>query len=167
MKHTMKKLLGVLLALTMAIGLLPGMLSTAHADGYCPNCGSTNFEWDEGAELYLCFNCDEIFDSPSATPPGGGHTHSWRYAKNNNSIKASCTDDSCNYFHFGITLTINAPSSLVCDGSAKAATISGSIPEGLELETPSGITYDTSDGEAPTEPGTYTASFSWGGRPLP
>ena len=31
MKNTMKTLLGVLLALTLAVGLLPGMLSTAHA----------------------------------------------------------------------------------------------------------------------------------------
>ncbi|MBR0229738.1 MAG: hypothetical protein IJQ62_15450 [Clostridia bacterium] len=68
MKHTMKTLLSVLLALTMAVGLLPGMLSTAHADGYCPNRGSTYFGWDYGFDMYYCDDCCEWFDNPSDTP---------------------------------------------------------------------------------------------------
>ena len=204
MKHTMRTLLGVLLALTMAVGLLPGMLSTAHADGYCPNCGSQDFFWSDWDDCFLCNNCSADFDEPSSTPPGGGgaptscpdcgstdiswdsdadewhcnecsymwsapgpsasHTHSFTYNANGASITATCTGDgNCDYKTNGITLTINAPSSLVCDGSAKAATISGSVPEGLGLATPSGITYNPGGSTAPSTPGTYTASFSWGG----
>ena len=165
MKNKMKTLLGVLLALTMAVGLLPGMLSTAHADGYCPYCGSTNYGYNGDSYEYDCYNCGESFDTPSATPPG--HQHAWHYGSDRNTIEANCyTESDCpdGYDIDGIILIIHAPSSLVCDGNAKTAWISGSVPDGLGLPEPSGITYSPGGSTAPTEAGTYTASFTWGGK---
>ncbi|MBQ6959789.1 MAG: hypothetical protein IJP78_02300, partial [Clostridia bacterium] len=165
MKHTMRTLLGVLLALTMAVGLLPGMLSTAHADGYCPSCGSQDFYWSDWDDCFICNNCFADFDEPSANPPA--HHHAWGYGSDENTIEARCYSlDDCpdGYNSDGITLTIHAPSSLVCDGNAKTAWISGypaSAPEGLAAR-PS-ITYNPGGSTAPSTPGTYTASFSWGG----
>ena len=95
---------------------------------------------------------------------GGGHTHSWNYQANGASVTATCTGNGdCDYKTNGVTLTISAPANLECDGSAKAAAISGSIPEGQGLAALPSITYDSPDGQAPSTPGTYKASFIWGG----
>ena len=101
-----------------------------------------------------------------ATP---AHTHSFSYAAGTgdsaNTITATCTagcPDS--YDTNGISLIISAPSNLVCDDSAKAATLSGypsTAPTGLAA-APTSISYNPG-GTAPTTPGTYTASFTWGG----
>ena len=95
---------------------------------------------------------------------GGGHTHSWNYQASGASVTATCTGNGdCDYKTNGVTLTISAPANLECDGSAKAAAISGEIPGGSGLSDPSNITYNPGGSSAPTEPGTYTASFTWGG----
>ena len=101
-----------------------------------------------------------------ATP---AHTHSFSYAAGTgdsaNTITATCTagcPDS--YDTNGISLIISAPSNLVCDDSAKAATLSGypsTAPTGLAA-APTSISYNPGD-TTPTTPGTYTASFTWGG----
>ena len=101
-----------------------------------------------------------------ATP---AHTHSFSYAAGTgdsaNTITATCTagcPDS--YDTKGISLIISAPSNLVCDDSAKAATFSdypSTAPTGLAA-APTSISYNPG-GTAPTTPGTYTASFTWGG----
>ncbi len=95
---------------------------------------------------------------------GGGHTHSWNYQASGASVTATCTGNGdCDYKTNGVTLTISAPANLECDGSAKAAAISGEIPGGSGLPDPSNITYNPGGSTAPTEPGDYTASFTWGG----
>ena len=94
---------------------------------------------------------------------GGGHTHSWGYQASGASVTATCTTGNCDYKTNGVTLTISAPANLECDGNAKAAAISGEIPSGSGLPDPSNITYNPGGSTAPSTPGTYTASFTWGG----
>ena len=162
MKHTMQKLLGVLLALTMACGLLPGMMSTAHAEPQCPY-GHTNLL--DCGNHYYCYDCDEDYEEWEITG-GGGHTHDWYYYADGNHVNVRCNSfDGCDYMMNEITLSINAPTNTVCDGSAKAATLSGypnPAPDGLAAQ-PS-ITYNPGGSTAPTQPGDYTASVTWGGK---
>ena len=102
------------------------------------------------------------------------HTHSWTYTRSvtGESITATCTAGCTDgYDTNGITLTLSAPTNLVCDGSAKTATLSGypdTVPANLAAE-PS-IVYGHFEGNqfveqaAPTEPGDYRATFIWGGK---
>ena len=92
------------------------------------------------------------------------HTHNFTYSASGATITATC-GAGCpdGYDTNGIALTITAPSSLECDGSAKEATLSGypnPAPDGLAAE-PS-ISYNPGGNSAPTTAGNYTASFTWG-----
>ena len=105
------------------------------------------------------------------------HTHTWNYAANGNTITATCTGEGdCDYKTDGITLTLNAPTSLGYDGSEKAITVSGypnEAPAGLAA-APTAITYypaaekgsATIGGAAlagaPVEVGSYVACVTWG-----
>ena len=105
------------------------------------------------------------------------HTHAWNYEANGNTITATCTGEGdCDYKTDGITLTLNAPTSLGYDGKAKAATVSGypqEAPADLAA-APTAITYypaaekgsATIGGAAlagaPVEVGSYVACVTWG-----
>ena len=73
MKKTMKTLLSVLLALTMICGLLPGMISMAHAatggSGFCPSCGCAAIEpyQEQRSVQWQCRSCGAVFDTPALT----------------------------------------------------------------------------------------------------
>ena len=189
------KLLSILLALVMLLGVLPGMGATAKAESAetCPICGGSDLmnrgEYWQCMTCYYTFSkrpgspvCPECEESENLVDQGDGewmcencfttftyqpdHTHSWRYNKvSDSSIKAFCNLCPEGYgFQYGFTVTISAPANLVCDGSPKEASISGypaSAPSGLAAK-PTNITYVPGGSSAPTEPGTYTASFSWG-----
>lgn len=93
---------------------------------------------------------------------GVPHTHSFTYAADGAAITATCAnaDGNCPLTGNKATLTISAPTgNLTYDGTAKAATVSGTIPG---ITTPD-IVY-TKDGAAftgtPTEAGSYTASIT-------
>ena len=95
------------------------------------------------------------------------HTHSFTYSADGATITAVCTADDCPLPDDGngnhtATLTIKPPANLVYSGSAKEATVEGTIPD---VETPSikyigrgDTTYESTD--APTEMGNYTASIT-------
>ena len=105
--------------------------------------------------------------------PAIAHAHSWNYVRDaSGAVMTATCIEGCpdGYDVSGFSLTISAPTDLVCDGSAKVATLSGYpeiAPDGLaELPT---ITYGYFVGKefneisAPTEPGEYRALFNWGG----
>lgn len=109
-----------------------------------------------------------------------GHTHSFTYTAGGAAITAKCTEDCPNnsYCADGITLTLNAPTDLTYNDSAKEATLSGypsSVPTGLAA-APTTITYYNSAGKGSTTPdgsslagapanaGNYVAQATWGGQ---
>ena len=92
-----------------------------------------------------------------------GHAHHFNYTANGATITATCDAEDCRLPNRTAAITINAPTGiLMADGSRKAATISGSIPE---VAMPA-ITY-TKDGTAVDasevkEAGNYVASITLG-----
>ena len=91
------------------------------------------------------------------------HVHDFTYSSDGAVITATCANDGCSLTNNKATLTIAAPTgSLVYNGSAKAATITGDTSV---LGTPT-ITYkkgNTSLGSsAPKNAGTYTANITLG-----
>ena len=111
------------------------------------------------------FTCDGGNFTIKFTIAAPAHTHSFTYSASGAAITATCTAGCPDGYNTnGITLTISAPTNLVCDGNPKTATISGypsTAPAGLAA-APTSISYNPG-GTAPTTPGTYTASFTWGG----
>ncbi|MBO4693671.1 MAG: leucine-rich repeat protein [Clostridia bacterium] len=88
------------------------------------------------------------------------HTHAFTYAASGATITATCTEDCPkSYDTTPATLTIAAPTDLAIDGTAKSATVTGTIPG---VDTPS-IVYTkggkTVDAANVKELGTYTASI--------
>ncbi len=128
-----KRFLSILLSLVLVLGMLPGMSLTASADN--------------------------MTITLTIAPP---HSHSFSYALNEagDTVTASCTE-GCPVTE-GLSLTISAPTALVYDGSAKAASLSS----GYNTEAFPGnytISYkqgETALGSAPVDVGTYTASVT-------
>ena len=91
------------------------------------------------------------------------HTHSFAYTASGATITATCGAADCPLAGHKATLTINEPTGLTYDGTAKAAAVTGEIPG---VTTPT-ITYtktgDTAFTGTPTGAGTYTASITLGG----
>ena len=89
------------------------------------------------------------------------HTHEFTYSATGNNITATCanSDSNCLLPDKKAVLTINAPTELTYDGTAKEANVSGSIP-GITIPD---IVYTKDDAVfagIPTEAGTYTASIT-------
>ena len=89
------------------------------------------------------------------------HTHEFTYSATGNNITATCanSESNCLLPDQKAVLTINAPTELTYDGTAKEANVSGSIP-GITIP---GIVYTKDDAVfagIPTEAGTYTASIT-------
>ena len=89
------------------------------------------------------------------------HTHEFTYSATGNNITATCanSDSNCLLPDRKTVLTINAPTELTYDGTAKEANVSGSIP-GITIPD---IVYTKDDAVfagIPTEAGTYTASIT-------
>ena len=103
MKHetkTGRKLLSVLLALAMVIGLLPGMGLTVHADQVqCPECGSTNVEQIYGNQ-YKCNDCFGWFEYTPSGPPDPSDTVEGDGSEYNPYMVGSCNAlvSLCNSF---------------------------------------------------------------------
>ena len=76
MKHTMKTLLGVLLALALLLSTAPAL-----ADLYCPQGHSgIAIEYNDFLGVYECIECGTFYEPEqmSNQPPSvGGHTHTW------------------------------------------------------------------------------------------
>ena len=163
MKNTAKKTLAILLSLVLMLGLMPGMSVTAYAQLRCPHCHSTNVEYDSDYDDYFCWNCHEHMEEPE------DHTHSWQYNVDGSRVIAICPIDCGEVFN----VLIHAPSNLVYNGSPKSATIEtfpDPAPEGVPA-VPTSISYykvengqRTSISGAPSEVGSYAASFTWGGK---
>ncbi len=105
------------------------------------------------------------------------HVHSWTYVEGGtdkeNTLLAYCTAANCDGTAISIdvaqTLMIEAPTSLIYDGTAKAATIKDSKTSLGGIETLPDIqyqkktgesTYDTATTNVPTDAGTYKASIT-------
>ena len=92
-----------------------------------------------------------------ATP---AHTHSFTYAADGATITATCSAEGCELEDSKATLTLKAPENLIADGTAKAATIEGEIPD---VEAPE-IVYKKNgsavNAEDVKEEGSYTASIT-------
>ena len=90
------------------------------------------------------------------------HEHHFTYESNGSSIRAKCDAAYCPLTDSEAYLTINAPEDLSYDGTAKTASVTGSIPG---VDTPA-ITYKK-DGrdynKTPVEEGRYTASITLNG----
>ena len=94
--------------------------------------------------------------------PYSNHVHSFTYSAEGATLTATCSANGCILPEHKATLTINAPSDLTYDGTAKAATVVGTIPG---VATPK-IVYkqgNTVLGAAPVNAGSYTASITLGG----
>ena len=100
------------------------------------------------------------------------HDHIFAYAQGEgddaNKITAKCTaEGDCKYKPDGITISLNAPESLVYDGTAKEASISGYPETEVEgLAAKPTITYSDGSGSAissaPVNVGKYSANMTWG-----
>ena len=94
--------------------------------------------------------------------PYSNHDHSFTYSAEGATLTATCNAPDCTLVDQKATLTINVPSDLTYDGTAKAATVTGDT---AVLGTPT-ITYsktdDTSFTGTPKAAGTYTASITLG-----
>ncbi len=90
------------------------------------------------------------------------HDHHFTYEANSAAIRAKCDAPYCPLKDSEAYLTICAPEDLLYDGTAKTASVTGSIPG---VDTPA-ITYKK-DGrdynKTPVEEGTYTASITLNG----
>ena len=75
MKQRSKKLLGILLSLTLLLSLVPSLSLTAFAAPTCPNpgCRSTNIE--PLGDTWECQDCGYIFESPSGGDEFDDHTY--------------------------------------------------------------------------------------------
>ena len=94
------------------------------------------------------------------------HEHSWSYTASGATITAECTatTGTCDVTE-GLTMTINAPTSLTYDGTAKAATLSTGYNETAFPDDSYPISYfkgTTALNDAPTDAGTYTAKVTAG-----
>ena len=99
-----------------------------------------------------------------ASAPREIHAHDWSYDPvtwdHAETITATCSNGGCDA-NGSAQLTICAPANLTCDGSSKAATISGNT---AALGTPE-IVYTKDDqpfAQTPTDVGAYTASITLG-----
>ena len=100
------------------------------------------------------------------------HEHEFSYTAGTgddaNKITAICTaEGECAYKTDGITISLNAPESLVYDGTAKEASISGYPETEVEgLAAKPTITYSDGSGNAissaPVNVGEYSANMTWG-----
>ncbi len=100
--------------------------------------------------------------SASATISTSNHAHEWSYEASGTTITATCgNNDGGHGTPLTSTLTIAAPTSLTYDGTAKAATVTGSI-DGVETPTVSYKQGSTVLDAAPTDAGAYTASITLG-----
>ena len=91
--------------------------------------------------------------------PYSNHDHSFTYSAEGATLTATCNASGCILVDHKATLTINAPSDLTYDGTAKAATVVGTIPG---VATPE-IVYkqgNTVLGAVPVSAGSYTASIT-------
>ena len=105
----------------------------------------------------LCADMDTVDTSVNIVE----HSHNWTYTTENTSITAVCdsTSGDCTVPGKNVVVTLLAPDGdMNYDGTAKTATASQSA---LNVLTPV-ITYNTEDGGAPVEAGTYTAYMSLG-----
>jgi hypothetical protein len=88
------------------------------------------------------------------------HDHDFTYSSNGATITATCSADKCPLDNSKATLTLKAPENLIADGTAKAATIEGEIPN---VEAPE-IVYKKNgsavNAEDVKEEGSYTASIT-------
>ena len=105
---------------------------------------------------------DEVYyptDNPFIFPP---HDHSWSYAADGASITATCATPDCP-ITTGLTLTLEAPTSLVYDGAAKAASFATGY-NGVAFGTPS-ISYFKNESSVAScvNAGTYEARVTVGG----
>ena len=94
------------------------------------------------------------------------HEHSWSYTAFGATITAECTatTGTCDVTE-GLTMTINAPTSLTYDGTAKAATLSAGYNTTAFPDASYPISYyqgTTALNGAPTDAGTYTAKVTAG-----
>ena len=91
--------------------------------------------------------------------------HNFTYTATSDTITATCSADDCTLTNKQATLTLKPPANLVYSGSAKEATVEGTIPD---VETPSikyigrGNTAYNESTTAPTATGDYTASVTLG-----
>lgn len=94
-------------------------------------------------------------------------THNFTYSASSNTITAICSEDACPLENQKATLTINAPESLIYDGAAKTATISGDTnvlgtPEISYQKKTGDNTWGEATNTAPKDVGTYKASITLG-----
>ena len=100
------------------------------------------------------------------------HEHEFSYTAGTgddaNKITAKCTaEGDCKYNPDGITISLNAPESLVYDGTAKEASVSGYPETEVEgLAAKPTISYADGSGNAissaPVNVGEYSANITWG-----
>ncbi|MBP3578227.1 MAG: Ig-like domain-containing protein [Lachnospiraceae bacterium] len=90
------------------------------------------------------------------------HVHVWKYVASGAVITATCegTIGTCPVANRTVKVTLAAPTAVIYDGTAKAATVTQSPAEVFTLPV---ITYNTTDGNAPTNAGAYTAAITLGG----
>ena len=106
-------------------------------------------------ELYL-YECKHSNATEGACPDcGSQHKHNWSFEAAERAILAKCDniDTLCNNTQQEYTL--EAPANMVYDGTAKIITVGGNIDGVTKPE----VVY-TDLTEAPTLPGTYTASIN-------
>lgn len=118
--------------------------------GYDSKCGTVTIGGVVG------YRTEKVFKYPFE------HTHDWSYVASGSSITASCSNPDCPVTS-GLTLTLEAPTSLVYDGSAKVASFVDGYSD-VVFGTPSIEYYK--DNSLITEcvnVGTYTAKVTVGG----
>ena len=111
------------------------------------------FTPDKGSEYQVNLSNNTLV---LAVPP---HVHSWRYTASGDTITAKCSGCSIS----GGGVTIQAPTGLTYDGTAKAATPVSSLDSTISVPSiiyaKDGTALDT----APVDAGEYTASITMGG----
>lgn len=144
--------------------------------------------YDENGADVICIYCDDagleagvytinisvvLADNSTATETitlyvrgEGEHVHSWSYSASGATITATCIGmiGDCDAVNKSITIEAPAVDTLTYNGTAKEATVSGSI-DGVTTPT---IAYTAKDGSSltdgkPVNAGAYTASITLGG----
>lgn len=129
-------------------------ITIANGDNYTLTEADRNcFTPDKGNEYQVNLSSNTLV---LAVPP---HVHSWRYTASGDTITAKCSGCSIS----GGSVTIQAPTRLTYDGTAKAAMLVSSLDRTISVPSIIYAKGGTALDAAPVDAGEYTASITMGG----
>ena len=163
-KHCLyRRALAVILSAAMVVGILTGIVPGTSITAEAASHSSETIDLEDVKTVSYDLTVSE-------TEPE--HDHLFAYAQGEgddaNIITAKCTaEGDCKYKPDGITISLNAPESLVYDGTAKEASVSGYPETEVEgLAAKPTISYTDGSGNAissaPVNVGEYSANMTWG-----